>query len=148
MDIELNCNADPLDSTPSAFGNLSKDFEIRLKVSDLLYGSDAFLLRVIMNILEKKYKQCKGDPNGMRAYFSNNSAEDKMNIRYIGNRFHVLFQLCESVYFLRSKHADYLESHCSIWDKMCTFDNAEQSGFDLHRLVSGLLAGDHDLVSF
>lgn len=111
--IELNCNVHPLDSLSAAFRKLSKLFEQEHGIQATPYYSDSILVRVVLNVSKMRFKQGKGDPNGMRAFFELKNIDRQLIVRYIGNRFHVLFQLCESIYFLRPDLVDYLETYCS-----------------------------------
>ena len=59
-----------------------------------------------------RYHDCKGDPTGMIAFFKANRLDPKMLIRYVGNRFHVLFELPANIYFAREQLKKYLSDYC------------------------------------
>lgn len=111
--LELHCNVHPLDSLSIAFRKLSKAFEMANAVSGAADGSDSILTRIVSNISKMRYRRDKGDSNSMRAFFELKNLDKGLIIRYIGNRFHVLFLLCASIYFLRSELIVFLESYCS-----------------------------------
>ena len=111
--LDLNCNVHPLDSLSIAFKKLCREYENENEVHGALLGSDSALLRVIVNLTKMRYSDGKGDPSGMIAFFRTNKLDSKLIMRYVGNRFHVLFELAGNIYFLREHLKRYLNDVCS-----------------------------------
>ena len=59
-----------------------------------------------------RYKQGKGDPAGFKMFMRQENIKPSMIVRYVGNRFHVLFHLAGVLYLLRDKLMMYLENVC------------------------------------
>ena len=58
------------------------------------------------------YKQGKGDPAGFTMFMRHENIKPSVIVRYVGNRFHVLFHLSGILYVLRDKLMLYLENVC------------------------------------
>ena len=58
------------------------------------------------------YKQGKGDPAGFKMFMRHENIKPSVIVRYVGNRFHVLFHLSGILYVLRDKLMLYLENVC------------------------------------
>ena len=55
-----------------------------------------------------RFKQGKGDPSGLKQVLRQNNIKPSIIIRYVGNRFHVMFHLAGVLYYLREKLLIYL----------------------------------------
>jgi len=71
------------------------------------------LLKLILAVTKMKYKQGKGDPQNMHSFMVTNKLNPNMIKRYVGNRFHILFELCANIYFMRNKLIEFFETTCS-----------------------------------
>ena len=110
--LMLNCNVHPLDSLSAALRKHVKEFETEHGCTTKLYGKDSALMRLVLIINKLKYKQGKGDPTSMRSFFDSNNLDRNLIPRYVGNRFHTLFLLCASIYYLTDNLNHYLTSTC------------------------------------
>ena len=54
-------------------------------------------------IIAMRFKQGKGDPSGFKQFLRQNNIKPSIIIRYVGNRFHVMFHLAGVLYYLREK---------------------------------------------
>ena len=59
-----------------------------------------------------RYKQGKGDPAGFKMFMRQENITPSVIVRYVGNRFHVLFHLAGILCVLRVKLMLYLENVC------------------------------------
>ena len=59
------------------------------------------------------YRDGKGDPRGFKNMLAINNISNKAFIRYVGNRLHVLFYLCNSVCLYRKQLISFLRGTCS-----------------------------------
>ena len=59
-----------------------------------------------------RYKQGKGDPAGFKQFMRQANIKPGIIVRYVGNRFHVVFHLAGVFYYLREKLLNYLDSAC------------------------------------
>ena len=60
-----------------------------------------------------RFKQGKGDPSGFKQFLRQHNIKPSIIIRYVGNRFHVLFHLAGVLYYLREKLLIYLDKSCN-----------------------------------
>ena len=51
-----------------------------------------------------RFKQGKGDPAGFKLYLRQNNIKSSIIVRYVGNRFHVMFHQAGVLYYLQEKH--------------------------------------------
>ena len=70
------------------------------------------VVKVIHNITKLRYK-ANGDASGMLAFFQINNINKILLMRYVGNRFHELFELSRNIYFLKDHLKRYLKDSCS-----------------------------------
>ena len=110
--LDLSCNVHPLDSLSIAYRKITKTFEKEENCTSALYGQQSILERLILIINKIKYKESSGDPSAFRAYLDMHSLDKNLIIRYVGNRFHVIFQMCANIFYLREPILDYLRSTC------------------------------------
>ena len=59
-----------------------------------------------------RYKS-KGGPQGLDAYMKTNNIDRHLLMRYVGNRFHILFELAGNIYYIHKQLTDYLRIYCS-----------------------------------
>ena len=62
---------------------------------------------------EMRLKQGKGDPSGVKKCLRQHNIKPNIIIRYVGNRFHVMFHLAGVLYYLREKLLIYLDKSCN-----------------------------------
>ena len=58
------------------------------------------------------FKQGKGDPGGFKQFLRQENIKPGIIVRYVGNRFHVVFHLAGVLYYLREKLLIYLDTSC------------------------------------
>ena len=109
--LELNCNIHPLDSLSIAFRKLCKEFEGEQGAVSSLFGAEAALIKVILNICKMRYK-AKGDPSGFSSFMDSHNIDRKLMMRYVGNRFHILFELAGNIYYMRQLPTEYFHTFC------------------------------------
>ena len=64
----------------------------------------------IYAMTKMRYKQGKGDPAEFKMFMRQENIKPSVIVRYVGNRFHVLFHLAGILYILRDKLMLYLEN--------------------------------------
>ena len=59
-----------------------------------------------------RFKQGKGDPRGFKQFLRQENIKPGIIVRYVGNRFHVVFHLAGVLYYLRDTLLSYLDTSC------------------------------------
>ena len=59
-----------------------------------------------------RFKQGKGDPAGFKEFMHQENIRPGMIVRYVGNRFHVMFHLAAVFFHLKEKLLKYLDNTC------------------------------------
>jgi len=109
--VDLNCNVHPLDSLSVEFRKVAKQIESQHGIVSKLNGSDSVLLKLITNITKLRHKVGLGESAWFRSFLEVRGF-DKLIMRYVGNRFHVLFALCANIRFLLGHLQTYFSSVC------------------------------------
>ena len=113
--LELKCNVHPLDGISNKIRSTLKVYDNDNGIQSFTFGSDCAVANVIYGLTKMRFKQGTGDPSGFKHFLRCENVKPGTVIRYVGNRFNVLFYLAET--FLRSK-IDY----CTIC-KICVTAN-------------------------
>ena len=87
-----------------------------LKVYDKEYsdtfGNGCCAVNFIYAMTKMCFKQGKGDPGGFKQFLRQENIKPGIIVRYVGNRFHVVFHLAGVLYYLREKLLIYLDTSC------------------------------------
>ena len=59
-----------------------------------------------------RFKQGKGDPAGFKEFMCQENIRPGMIVRYVGNRFHVMFHLAAVFFHLKEKLLKFLDNTC------------------------------------
>ena len=62
---ELNCHLHPLDSIASSSRTALRQLET---LSGKLFGKDCFAANIVVQMDKLRYKDCKGDPRGLKSF--------------------------------------------------------------------------------
>jgi len=123
--LMLNCNVHPLDGISLAFRKGLREYERDNQVKKALFGKESTVVNLVQNIAKLRFKQGKGDPSGMKAFLEKEKISKGAIVRYVGNRFHVLFHLCAQIYMIRDSLKKYLTSYAcnSSQYRQCILDD-------------------------
>ena len=87
-----------------------------LKVYDKEYsdtfGNGCCAVNFMYAMTKMCFKQGKGDPGGFKQLLRQENIKPGIIVRYVGNRFHVVFHLAGVLYYLREKLLIYLDTSC------------------------------------
>ena len=89
-----------------------KLFETGQNVCSDTFGKDCHAANLLYGISKMRYAQGKGDPSGFKFFLRQNGLKAGVILRYVGNRFHVIFHLAGVVFNLCDKLCLYLETIC------------------------------------
>ena len=110
--LDLYCNIHPLDGLSIAYRKACKSHESECGYKSDLFGTDSALEKIMYNKTKLKYK-AKGDPGPMAAYFSLYNMSPHLIVRYVGNRFHILFELAGNLFYIKDRLIDFLKTTCT-----------------------------------
>ncbi|XP_065658300.1 uncharacterized protein LOC136082812 [Hydra vulgaris] len=94
MDIELiqlHCNVHPLETIALEALSALRTIDNEMKVKPAK-GTDGIAVIVLKDISKLRYS-FKGDPAAFKSYQKKNNVAPGLFLRYVGNRFHVLFHM-------------------------------------------------------
>ena len=111
--LELKCIIHPLDGIAKKCTNILKVYDNQNNVTSDTFGRDCCAVNFIIAMNKMRFKQGKGDPSGFKQFLRQNNIKQSIIIRYVGNRFHVLFHLAGDLYYLRTTLVIYLEKSCN-----------------------------------
>ena len=77
------------------------------------FGRDCCAVNFIIAMNKMRFKQGKGDPSDFKQFLRQHNIKPSIIIRYVGNRFHVMFHLAGVLYYLREKLLIYLDKSCN-----------------------------------
>ena len=88
-----------------------------------------------------RYKQGKGDPAGFKHFLHQENIKPGVIVRYVGNRFHVLFYLSGIFFQLKDKLLNYLQSMClnNITLRTSLIKGLQNNGILIQLRVLGLI---------
>ena len=111
--LELKCNIHPLDGIAKKCTNILKAYDRDNNITSDTFGRDCCAVNFIITMNKMRFKQGKGDPSGFKQFLRQNNIKPSIIIRYVGNRFHVMFHLAGVLYYLREKLFIYLDKSCN-----------------------------------
>ena len=91
--LELKCNVHPLDSISTDIRGAFKKYDKQQNIESSTFGSDCRVGNLIYGLTKMRYKQGKGDSAGFKHFLHQENIKPGVIVRYVGNRFHVLFYL-------------------------------------------------------
>ena len=77
------------------------------------FGRECCAVNFIIAMNKMRFKQGKGDPAGFKLFLRQNYIKSSIIVRYVGNRFHVMFHQAGVLYYLQEKLLMYLENVCN-----------------------------------
>ncbi|XP_065647365.1 uncharacterized protein LOC136077018 [Hydra vulgaris] len=113
--IQLHCNVHPLESIALEALSALRTIDNEMKVKPAK-GTDGIAVTVLKNILKLRYS-FKGDPAAFKSYLKKNNVAPGLFLRYVGNRFHVLFHMAGIVVTHEKLIKNFLE--CNTKNKIC-----------------------------
>ena len=78
------------------------------------FGRECCAVNFIIAMNKMRFKQGKDDPAGFKLFLRQNNIKSSIIVRYVGNRFHVMFHQAGVLYYLQEKLLMYLENVCNI----------------------------------
>ena len=110
--LELKCNVHPLESISTDIRGAFKKYNKEQSIESSTFGNDCRVGNLIYGLTKMRYKQGKGDPAGFKHFVHQENIKPGVIVRYVGNRFHVLFYLSGIFFQLKDKLLNYLQSMC------------------------------------
>ena len=83
----------PLDGIANKCTSALKDYDVLKCISSDTLDTTAVLLILCMGMTKMRFKQGNGDPSGFKQFMRQENIKSALFVRYVGNRFHVLFHL-------------------------------------------------------
>ena len=111
--LELKCNIHPLDGITKKCTNILKEYDNHNNITSDTFGRDCCVVNFIIAMNKIRFKQGKGEPSGFKQFLRQHNIKPSIIIRYVGNRFHVMFHLAGVLYYLREKVLIYLDKSCN-----------------------------------
>ena len=150
--IELNCNLHPLECVASTARDALLKHEREMKPgasepslfdragkrSECL-GASAGVVNLISAISKLRYKDGKGDPLGFKTFLAENNIDNRLLVRYVGNRLHTLFHLGGSIFHLRDSLLAFMEVCSQEKIRQAVKADLRDDVILLHLQVLGLL---------
>ncbi|XP_050405543.2 uncharacterized protein LOC126821183 isoform X1 [Patella vulgata] len=111
--LSLNCNVHPLESVARKCWELLKTYDTDNSVESNTFGSDCRAANLLYGISKMRYKQGKGDLHGFTLFLKKHDLKCGVIVRYVGNRFHIIFHLAGVVIHLYDKLCLYFHKMCN-----------------------------------
>ncbi|KAK6177160.1 hypothetical protein SNE40_015317 [Patella caerulea] len=109
--LELNCHLHPLDTISSETRSCLKKLET---TKGKLFGNDCYAGNVVLQFNKIRYKDGKGDPQGMKTFLSKHDLGRGFLPRYRGNRLHIVFHIAGKLFTHHALFATFLKSGTSL----------------------------------
>ena len=110
--LELKCNIHPLDGIAKKCVDTLKLYDAERNVTSDTFGKDACAIKFIYGMTKMRFKQWKGDQAGFKEFMRQEYIRPGMIVRYVGNRYHVMFHLAAVFFHLKEKLLKYLDNTC------------------------------------
>ena len=102
----------PLDGIAKKCTYLLKVYDKEYNITSDTFGNGCCAVNFMYARTKMCFKQGKGDPGGFKQFFRQENIKPGIIVRYVGNRFHVVFHLAGVLYYLREKILIYLDTSC------------------------------------
>ena len=109
---DLKCNVHPLDGLAHKADSVLKKYESNSEVIAKCFGQSSAAINLIYGVSKLKYDCKSGSPSSLKRYFQMHQIALSSIIRYVGNRFHVLFHMAGTVCHLLEHLKNYLKQRC------------------------------------
>ena len=104
---ELKCNVHPLDGIAKRCTDLLKVYDKEYNITSDTFGNGRCAVNVMYAMTKMRFKQGKCDPGGFKQYLrQENIKPGGIIVRYLGNRFHIVFHLGKCVILFKRKTFD------------------------------------------
>ena len=90
------------------------------QINGKLFGKEPLGINIVHAVSKMKHKQGTGDPSSFNVYMKMNNISPELLPRFVGNRFHILFKLAGSIFYLRENILEYLEKWCPCSSTLVT----------------------------
>ena len=104
----------PLDGIAKRCTDLLKVYDKEYNITSDTFGNSCCAVSFMYAMTKMCFKQGKGDPGGFKQFLRQENIKPGIIVRYVGNRFHVVFHLAGVLYYLREKLLIFLDtSYCN-----------------------------------
>ena len=107
--VELHCNLHPLDSFSSQIRSSLKNLDSEWSLN--VTGRDCCVANFLYCLSKLRIKE-KGDPAGFSTFLRKHGVSPRKILRYVGNRWNVLFKMSATVLEHQSLIQLYLDKYC------------------------------------
>ena len=111
--LELKCNIHPLDGIAKKSSNVLRTYDNNNSITSDTFGRECCAVNFIIAMNKMRFKQGKGDLAGFKLFLRQNNIKSSIIVRYVGNRFHVMFRQAGVLYYLQETLLNYLENVCN-----------------------------------
>ena len=90
----------PLDGIAKRCTDLLKVYDKEYNITSDTFGNSCCAVSFMYAMTKMCFKQGKGDPGGFKQFLRQENIKPGIIVRYVGNRFHVVFHLAGVLYYL------------------------------------------------